>query len=257
MINLKLRNIKPLAATMKEWREWETRVRSEEPFRYWLNETVPDFFHDLGKSIMAPYHNTRQWIRHNFFDKYHVINTGLKPGYYDSDTRMLNGMFALLVDFVEVEKAWIHVVFDKEARTTFTYPWYSLGWLRFKSFRNPAAGIAHLAWEMSLDDPNLDEYSQSPSQAASAREQLALYDWWTNIRPNRIDPYDASGWTDYCERSRAENGKYYLWEDERSPEDTAISQASLNKLHEIEQAYEAEDEEMLIRLIRVRRHLWT
>ena len=258
MINLKLRNIKPAAATMKEWREWETRTQAEEPFRYWLNETVPDFLRDLGKTIMSPYHNTRQWIRHHFFDKYHIINTGLKPDYYDSDTRMLHGMFNLLVDFIEVEKAWMHVVFDKDARGKFKYPFCSIGWSRFRSFRNPEAGLAHLTWEMSLDDPSLDEYSRSDLQAASAREQFALYDWWKNIRPLRPDPYDASGWTDYCERTRAKEGKGFIWDiEDRTPEGEAESKAALEKLRKIEQSYDAEDEEMLIRLIRIRRQLWT
>ena len=258
MINFKLRATKPVATTMQGWREWETRTKAQEPFRYWLNETVPEFLDDVWTGFMSPYHKTRQWIRHHFFDKYHVINTGLKPDYYDVDTRMLHGMFNLLVDFIEVEKAWIHVVFDKEARCKFEYPWWSLGWARFKSFRNAEAGLAHLNWEMSLDDPSLDEYARSDSQAQGAREQFALYDWWKNVRPLRPDPYDASGWTDYCERSRQANGGNIMWDTEdTTPEDKEESRAALDKLHDIEQAYEAEDEEMLIRLIKIRKALWT
>jgi len=258
MFNLKLRNSKPSAATLKEWREWETKVKAEEPLRYWVNETVPDFFKDLRKTLMSPYHNTRQWIRHHFFDKYHIINTGLTPGYYDSDTRMLHGMFNLLVDFIEVEKAWMHVVFDKDARGKYKYPFWSIGWSRFKSFRNPEAGLAHLAWEISLDDPSLDEYSSSPAQAECAREQLALYTWWKNVYPNRPDPYDASGWTDYCEKTRTKEGKGFLWDiEDRTPEGEAESRAALDKLREIEQAYEDENEQYLIRLVRIRKHLWT
>jgi hypothetical protein len=186
------------------------------------------------------------------------MHTGLTPGYYDADTRMLHGMFNLLIDFIEVEKAWMHVVFDKEARGKFTYPWYSIGWSRFKSFRNPEAGLAHLAWEMSLDSPDLDEYSRSDSQAVAARELFALYTWWKNVRPLRLDPYNASGWSDYCEKSRIANGGKIFWDYEDStPEDKEESRTALDKLREIEQAYEAEDEEMLIRLIRIRRQLWT
>ena len=258
MINLKLRNIKPAAATMKEWRAWEKRARTEEPFRYWLNESVPDFFKDLWKAITRPFNDLRYAIRCRIFDKYHVINTGLKPGYADCDKRMLHGMFNLLVDFIEVEKAWMHVVFDKDERKRRKHPWWSLGWTRFKAFRDPEAGLAHLAWEMSLDSPDLDEYDRSDTQAASAREQLALYQWWCIIRPNRPDPYDISGWTAYCEKKREDEDDFLssLGED-RTPEEKAESCAALDKLRKIQQEYDDEDEAMLIRLIKIRKGMWT
>ena len=258
MINFKLRNKKPIAETMKGWRDWRNLASKEEPFKFWLNETLPNFIDDVYNSITRPFNNARYWVRCRLFDKYHIINTGLRPGYADSDTRILHGMFNLLVDFIEVEKAWIHVAFDKEERRRRKHPWWSLGWTRFKAFRDIDAGLAHLKWEMSLDDPTLDEHYRSPLQAASAREQLALYDWWKNIRPIRPDAYDASGWTAYCEKIRDKKGIDFLCDiTDRSPEDEAESKAALDKLCEIEQSYEDEDTEMLIRLIRARNHLWT
>jgi hypothetical protein len=78
---------------------------------------------------------------------------------------------------------------------------------------------------MTLDNPNLHINSQSPQQAVTAREQLFLYNWWTVTRPARPDPYG----------NLVEAGKY----------------------GEIEEAYEQEDEDMLHRLITIRRSLWT
>ena len=257
MINLKLRNVKPYAATMKEWREWRKRAKSEEPFRYWLNETVPEFLSNIWTTVTKPFNDLRYWIRCRFFDKYHMLNTGLKPGYADCDTRMLHGMFNLLVDYIEVEKAWMHVVFDKDERAKRKHPWWSHGLTRFKAFRDVAAGLAYLNWEMSLDDPKLDEYERSDTQAASAREQLAIYNWWKQIRPNRPDPYDASGWTDYCEKTRNGSGNHFPWDDERTPEEEIESRIALDKLQAIEKSYDDEDEEYLIRLIRIRKSLWT
>lgn len=72
---------------------------------------------------------------------------------------------------------------------------------------------------------------------------------------NRPDPHDASGWTEYCERKRQEGG-HFLGEA-KDPELKAFGRRALDKTQEIEKAYEQEDTEMLIRLIKVRDRLWT
>ena len=44
-----------------------------------------------------------RWIKYRTVPrhKYHMVNTGLKPGYYDQDRRMLHACFALLLDYVK------------------------------------------------------------------------------------------------------------------------------------------------------------
>jgi hypothetical protein len=42
-----------------------------------------------------------------------------------------------------------------------------------------------------------------------------------------------------------------------TPEERAASKAALDKTHEIEQEYEKEDEEMLVRLVKLSSKLWT
>jgi hypothetical protein len=73
----------------------------------------------------------------------------------------------------------------------------------------------------------------------------------------RPDPHDASGWSDYCEASRIANGGKLSWSGDKSPELKAMSDTAHEKLREIEAAYEAEDEAMMIRLIKIRDSLWT
>lgn len=251
---------KPYAATSKEWRQWNAKAKAEQPVAYWIHEVAIDWIEDQWhRFVTSPINETRWAIRHRFFDRYNIIHTGLKSGYYDADTRLLHGMFNLLVDFVEVEKAWMHVVFDKDAQKTRKHPWWSLGWTRFKAFRDPEAGLAHLAWEMSLDDPALNEYERSDAQAESAREQLALYNWWKHVRPARPDAYDASGWSDYCEQRRAqsEDPLGFLDHEDETDEQRANTKRILDLNHQIEKQYEDEDQEMLIRLIKIRKGLWT
>jgi hypothetical protein len=248
---------KPYALSHKGWKEWDAAAKKEQPIAYWIHEVCLDWIGDQWKyKIKDPINNTRYAIRHRLFDRYNIIHTKLKPDYYDSDTRMLHGMFELLVDFVEVEKAWMHVVFNKDAQKARKHPWWSRGWTRFKAFRDPIAGLDHLVWEMSLDNPELPATERSEHQAEAAREIFELYNWWKNIRPNRPDPHDASGWSEHCDKKRDMGIDLLDFEDE-SADYRAESAKILDKLREIEESQEQEDTDMLIRLIKIRKSLWT
>jgi len=247
---------KPEAKTWKGWRIWHEKTKAERPLAYFLAETLPDKFDDCVKFFTRPLSELRYGIRVRVFDRYHVINTGLKPGYADGDTRMLHGMFNLLVDFVEVEKAWMQVVFSKEERNKRKHPWWSLGKTRFKAFRDPQAGLDYLTWEMSLDDPNLDATSRCDQQAHAAREIWELYHWWKYTRPARPDPYDASGWSDYCDQLQ-KSGKDILDFEDDSEDDREQTRQILDKCRQIENEYDQEDQDMLIRLVKIRKNLWT
>jgi hypothetical protein len=73
---------------------------------------------------------------------------------------------------------------------------------------------------------------------------------------NRPDPYDASGWSEYCEQARLLNDGR-LFGSKKTPELEALSTRSHELLQKIEADYAAEDEAMLIRLIKARDSLWT
>jgi hypothetical protein len=66
-------------------------------------------------------------------------------------------MFDMLVDFVEVEKAWINVVFTNRK------PWS--GWGRTYWWRSRNEGPAYLEWEIGLGDPNLPVEERHEQQA--------------------------------------------------------------------------------------------
>lgn len=248
---------KPIAATAQEWEQWTAQSKANKPIAWFLNETVPNYFNKVCKVVRSPFNNLVWWFRYRIFDRYHVIKTGLKPDYYDTDTRMLYGMFNLLVDYVEIEKAWMMVVFDDDRRYQYNVPWWSLNPTRFKSFRNAQAGLDHLAWETTLDDPNLPEHERSKSQAHHAREVLFLYNWWKTVRPNRPDPHDASGWTALCDQKREQQDKIWFLHDSTDSEEQEKMRKILDDCHRIEQEYLQEDEQMLIRLVKIRTGLWT
>ena len=262
---------KPFALPLGEWGKWNKTLKDAHPIVYWFTEEFLDWAQNVVNYPVDQLDSLRYWGYNRFVSKPHILNTRLKKGtYYEVETRMLHGLFETLVDFIEVEKARMSVVWDKEARDKFQLPWYKRVpyWLRWKEWRCPEAGIEYLKWEMSLivDYEYLPEeerasqpnYGIPTSQAIGAKEQYELYNWWKNIRPTRPDPMDAGGWSEYCTKMDTKHGGGIMaWMDERDEQDDVASKIALDKTHEIEQAYEKEDEEMLVRLIRLRGSLWT
>jgi hypothetical protein len=90
---------KPKAATMEQWDEWKTKAKKEHPIKYFLSETIPREFRFLKRRI------TDFWweIKYRTISehKYNLVDTGLKPGYYEIETRMLYSCFSLLCSYVE------------------------------------------------------------------------------------------------------------------------------------------------------------
>jgi hypothetical protein len=173
-------------------------------------------------------------------------------------------LFNELVDFVEVEQAWHHCMWDEQARKRFAVPWYRKGWLRLRTWRCPDAGIEHLIWASGLKvkedmgcNPGDKGYGEPTYQAKAATEILELYRWWTVTYRNRPDPYEASGWTAVCEAQREANGGRLSFSSPKDPVLRKQSDKAHKLLQKIEKAYEKEDEEMMIRLIKVRESLWT
>jgi hypothetical protein len=173
--------------------------------------------------------------------------------------RFLPCLFNELVDFVELELAWWHLVWEKkEERKKYNMPWWAVGWWRVRTWRCPQAGLDNLAWQSSLvkdgqwtkeDDP---EFGQPTPQAVNAKEILDLYTWWTVERPKRPEPMKASGWLDYCDQRRAADPEDWVFS-----EDKIDTKPMLDQMHKMEAEYEAEDEAMMIRLIKIRQALWT
>jgi hypothetical protein len=238
--------VKPYALPWGEWDEWNAQTKKEKPFAYFITETLPEFLDKCLNKIPTPIDDIRYYCRNRFYRKSHVLPCYFKPGeYHDLDERLLHGVMNSLVDFVEIEKAYKSRWCNTEESKT----------AKWRNGRCPELGLEYLAWEMTLDSEELDITERSDSQAATAREIKEIYDWWKVTRPARPDPYDASGWSEYCRKSEAA-GYTIFSNKEKDPELAAMSDLTHKKLREIEAAYDTEDEDMLIRVIKIRRSLW-
>lgn len=96
-------NAQGAAASSAWWVEWNRVTRKHYPVRVFLHNTLPTTFARLHRRwVKNPY-----WAivhRINPRHRYHVMKTGLPPGYYDPDTRLLYAVMNEVQRFVEGTK---------------------------------------------------------------------------------------------------------------------------------------------------------
>jgi len=257
---------KPGAATSEGWDEWTEKAKEAHPIRYWIADDALDFLQTVVYYIPDRLNDVRYYINNRWVSRSHSLTAharDIRPGNWcDVGNRFLPCLFNELQDFVEIEQAWHHCMWSDDAKTQFNVPWWRRGWLRWRTWRCPEAGLEYLRWAETLTNEEfLDEgekHKAEPTyQAKAAKEIIELYTWWTVTYRNRPDPYEASGWTAACEASRAANGGRLSFSGDKDPVLKKQSDKAHKLLQKIEEAYEAEDEAMMIRLIKIRQSLWT
>jgi hypothetical protein len=264
-----VRGTKKLSAgTSEEWNNWRTVAQTTHRFRYWLAEEALDAVQDFVTWPVRKIYDAKYYVNNRWVTCTHSLTAhrnDIRPGKWcDVGNRFLPCLFNELVDFVEIETAWSHIAWgNKENRAKYNAPFWATGWFRWRTWRSPEAGVDHLKWAMSLvadENWGLEEgekgFGKPTHQALAAKEIYDLYTWWKEVYPNRPDPYDASGWTTYCEEERELNGGR-LFGGKTTPALKKKSNQAHKLLRKIEAQYEKEDTDMLIRLIKIRQSLWT
>ena len=264
-----IRGTKKLSAgTSEEWHEWNTAAKMKHSFRYCLAEEGLDYLQKIVYYIPDKLNDTRYYINNRFVSCSHSLTAhprDIKPGQWqDVGNRFLPCLFNELVDFVEIEQAWNYCMWNDEEQKKYNVPWWRSGWLRWRTWRCPEAGMEYLTWASGLvvdkdmgAEPGEKGYGEPTYQAKAAKEIIELYTWWTTTYRNRPDPMEASGWTAYCEASRIANGGRLNFSGDKTPELKKMSDKSHKLLRKMEADYEKEEEQMMIRLIKIRQSLWT
>jgi len=254
--------------TSEEWDSWTDKAKGYNPVRYWLAEEGLDILQGIFYYVPDKIYSFKYYINNRFVTCTHALRASPidvpRGQWRDLGDRFLPCLFNELVDFVEVELAWWHIAWaSKEDRAKYRAPFWATGWFRWRTWRCRQAGLDNLDWQCDLrwkeeevSDPS--NVGKPTPQAINAREILDLYYWWTVTYRSRPDPYEVSGWSAYCEASRQANGGKLSWGGHKdNPALAAMSDTAHKKLDEIEKSYLQEDEEMLIRLIKIRHSLWT
>lgn len=255
------------AKTSEGWDEWEKQAKAAYPIRWWLAEEGLDYIQKVVYFIPDKLYAVKYYINNRYVTRTHCLTAhpkDIRPGEWrDVGNRFLPCLFNELRDFVEIELAWWHLAWSPEERSKYNMPWWAVGWWRVRTWRCPQAGLDNLDWQSKLVwkeeecEPGSPNIGKPTYQAEKALEILALYKWWTEVYPNRPDPHDASGWTAYCELNRLSNGGKMSFSADKTPALKKASKLALKELRKIEEAYEKEDEAMMIRLIKIRNSLWT
>lgn len=258
------------AGSSKEWRDWDAKAKAAHPIRYWLVEEGLDKLQDIVMWPIDQLHSAKYYFNNRWITRTHSLTAHPRDiprgEWREYGSRILPCLFNELVNFVEIDQAAMTIIWDEDARKKYNAPWWSFGWFRVRTWRSPEAGFEYLKWASNLNDgewlDEADKHLAKPTgQAIAAKEIIELYNWWTEIRPNRADPHDVSGWTAWCERRRSKvesnDVLFFLDTSDETPEERKESARILAQCHEIEKAYADEDTEMLIRLIKIRDHLWT
>lgn len=249
----------PPSGTIDDWREWEDEARAAHPFRYWLAEDVLAKLERIVKWPLNKFDKVVNYITNRWITQSNALvahKDDIKPGQFcELSDMIIPCLFNGLVDYVEVSLAWMTVCCSKDANKTHNIPWTmtTFPFRLFNPLRSESAGLQNLKWasELIVDEsygvePGQPSYGKPTAQAESAKEVLALYHWWKE-RKNRPDPIESTGWVDFCQRRRVE----------RTPEMQEEARVLLKLVNDMETKYEQEDTEMLIRLIKIRDHLWT
>ena len=157
---------KPVALEWGGWEEWKDKVKTDTPLAYFLTETVPMFLDDVHYNITEIYNKPRRYIRNRYFNKIHMLPTGLEPGlWWDDDSRLEGALIQLIIDHVEIQLAWQNMYGEKK------YKWVK--------GRCPEAGLDYLEWASKLtygEDMGYGEdnqlFGKLTHQAQSAIEEI-------------------------------------------------------------------------------------
>jgi hypothetical protein len=212
--------------TSEDFDHYDDWLKSTHPKMYWFENVLMDKVQDAFCWLPSLYNGLRSKIQNRFIDRVSVLQTGLDPWTYNEiETRMIHGLFNTFKIYIEVELAHYSQVFYSEETEKERKDWTPI-----------QHAMSHLEWEIDYTEGN---------QSVSAKEKMELYKWWTEIRPNRIDP-----WVLVVEE-----------ECDNSPVIPSLSKLSYEEKYgdynrELVRQ-EEEDTEMLVRLIKLRSSLWT
>jgi hypothetical protein len=235
------------------WDDWKHDMKTKYRFRWFLVHFIPDaivFFQGIYRRTLG---EVFYWIRTHTYNRYHIVNLKQpkdSPGDYeyhwgwlDRSRALIFANFAILCDFVENEDLPAHRWhWDKETDKTTVVK---------KTWQEVLAEYEEiLATDFNKDDPKWkyddgsfkdNEYEQHLVDIKAQIELYTIYKWW------KVDRFDLCKKIDETlpelNYARRNNHEEY---DKR-----------LNEWVEAEKELKKQEEDILIRLIKIRNHLWT
>jgi hypothetical protein len=186
---------------------------------------------NIGRTIrrsVVRLDNAVWWVRYRVQPglSRHKIRSDLSPGWYDPDTQMLHAMMACLRDFVEgsggVEKLE--------------------SWSRDLRVQKHDQHGPEMAAEI---------HASHSAQADLQDEAVAIWRWWTEVEPKDRKAHERELMRCFGDHHTRES-----WDALPDAEREQIRK-DRDAHHEREKELDAREDEMLARLLKIRRSLWT
>lgn len=188
----------------------------------------------MTKTLSRWINNIIWWFKYRITHRYHIISLkskeyGYHIGWLNRDQALLIASFNILKDFVEKELS----------------PEY------FDNLKPP----------LKEECPSPGEYEDCFEQYQAMAEIKELYDWWTNDRP-LAHAMVQKGWESYCEQFPLDFEQFPLDFDDKNNNfgfyvDNSARIEAGKCLVNMEDGLYTKDDQMLKRLIAVRKHMWT
>jgi hypothetical protein len=255
---------------------------------------LPNWWYALKRGageVKTLFRSIYRRIRYHWFTSNRVLTIrSIKANEYrDIDTLLFEAVMQLLVNFVENEKA--HMTRICSVRHYEDYMKGEVKWDELDEFTRSSCiidyikasrfdkwwnekkwdeilGQNYLEWEVSLKDTSVQydaEHTANLSQSESAAEILRIYRWYKFERPNRVDPWesdfdkphyayeheDGSLTNEMLAPTPDEQGMFSM--RKITPEYAEY----LKKCSDLEDEQNKEDTRNAMRIVEIRRHLWT
>lgn len=195
----------PSSATPKEWRLWRARMKRERPIAWFFRMTLwrEGIYFIWSVWVKRPIVDAWWAINYRVVPRYryHVVRTGLTPGYHELSTRMLYACFALLAECVEhkiVSADWSEDEQGKRAweELAVLYHW----WREVRPGRRTLE-VPELPGDMGYIGALFDEDNQHRAETAQWKEDVA--------RQHELESHWAA--EDEAMLSRLIAVRHYLW----------------------------------------------
>jgi hypothetical protein len=215
------------AGSAKEFRDWDLKLEREYPIRYKIRKVIKEIKYQIKRPIWA-LDRAYWWVQYRVNPKYKHTTIKLKrldPGYYDPSTLLLYASFEIFEKFMK------HQLSDK----------------------------CFVQWEWDekcFQDWEWEEYPEKCKEMIEERNKLwkemnELYDWWVNIYPNR-----ESTLPDFPELPKKWGFLSVVNEDFKDTEEIKEWRRIADIHNKAEVDWDKEDEEMLVRLMKIHNNLW-
>jgi len=215
-----------VAGTMKEFRDWDLKLSKEYPIRYAIAEAITWAIFRPLRSAKWKINNAYWWVQYRINPK-HKFTTiklkKLKPGYYDPDALIFYAMFEIFEGFMKRQLTDPQIVWEYNE--------------------------SHFTDWMIEDDPE-GVQREIESRNALWKEMNEIYDWWVNVYPNR-----ESTLPDYPSLPKEWGNMAVLNEDFDDKEEMIEHKRIMDIHFKAEEDWLNEDDEMMVRLSKINRHL--